>query len=407
MEIIKITKTAVDKLPFSEKGQVFYRDKELTGFGLYVGKKSKTFYAEKRISRKTVRVTLGTFGQLSAEQARKMALEALAKMTAGTNPLDEKKSQAVKKVTLKQAFLDFKEARKGLKPKTLYDYERLIEVAFKNWHKKPMVEITKDMVERKHRKLGEERGEAYSNLSMRFLRALFNFSIGKYENSQGHALIQENPVRRLSQTRAWYKTKRRQTVIKEHELPAWYTAVLDLANKTLRDYLLFLLFTGLRRQEAATLKWEQVDLKSKTVTIVDTKNHKPLTLPLSGFLLDLLSKRSKTAINDFVFPGNGEAGHIIEPKQALKNVSSESGVSFTIHDLRRTFITVAESLDIPHYAVKRLVNHQMSGDVTAGYIVTNVDRLRSPMQKITDHFLKLAGVQENGKVIPLSMLKSG
>ncbi len=37
-------------------------------------------------------------------------------------------------------------------------------------------------------------------------------------------------------------------------------------------------------------------------------------------------------------------------------------------------ITIAEGIDIPYYALKRLVNHRMSGDVTAGYIVSDVVR---------------------------------
>jgi hypothetical protein len=49
-----------------------------------------------------------------------------------------------------------------------------------------------------------------------------NLSLGKcwrrYEDSKGQALIQDNPVKRLSQTRAWYRVERRQTVIKPHEL---------------------------------------------------------------------------------------------------------------------------------------------------------------------------------------------
>lgn len=59
-----------------------------------------------------------------------------------------------------------------------------------------------------------------------------------------------------------------------------------------------------------------------------------------------------------------------------------------LHDLRRTFITIAESLDISSYALKKLVNHSQSRDVTAGYIVMNVDRLREPMQKISDFILE-------------------
>jgi hypothetical protein len=46
---------------------------------------------------------------------------------------------------------------------------------------------------------------------------------------------------------------------------------------------------------------------------------------------------------------------------------------------------VAESLDISAYALKRLVNHKMHNDVTSGYIVADVERLRAPMQRITDY----------------------
>lgn len=70
----------------------------------------------------------------------------------------------------------------------------------------------------------------------------------------------------------------------------------------------------------------------------------------------------------------------------MKYLTETSGIKFTFHDLRRTFITVAESLDISAYAIKRLVNHKNGNDVTEGYIIANHDRLRTPMQRITDFF---------------------
>ena len=60
--------------------------------------------------------------------------------------------------------------------------------------------------------------------------------------------------------------------------------------------------------------------------------------------------------------------------------------------LRRTFITIAESLDIPVYALKKLPNHKTSSDVTAGYVVIDIERLRKPMQMITDYILKLMDI---------------
>jgi hypothetical protein len=75
--------------------------------------------------------------------------------------------------------------------------------------------------------------------------------------------------------------------------------------------------------------------------------------------------------------------------------------------LRRTFITTAESLDISVYALKRLLNHRVSqSDVTAGYIVTNVERLRAPMRKIETHLLRLANRQPRAEVIEIRPAES-
>ena len=131
------------------------------------------------------------------------------------------------------------------------------------------------------------------------------------------------------------------------------------------------------------LRWENIDLVGRTLHIPNTKNGDPLDLPLSGFLVDLFTARSaETEGSPWVFPGPGEEGHFIEIKRALKRVSETSGVKFTTHDLRRTFITIAESIDIPYYALKRMLNHRTSSDVTGGYIVIDAERLRAPVEQV-------------------------
>ena len=179
---------------------------------------------------------------------------------------------------------------------------------------------------------------------------------------------------------------------------------MKLQNEILRDYLLLILFTGLRRQEAAKLKWDNIDSKAKTLMIIDTKNNHPHTLPLSDFLYDLFENRKQNSKSDYIFPGVGKEGYIIEPRKQMAKVIANSGIEFTIHDLRRTFITIAESLDISAYAVKRLVNHKMNNDVTAGYIVTDVERLRKPMQQITNYLLSVMNINLNNNIIELKHL---
>lgn len=366
-----------------------YYDDVLKGFGVRVTSGgTKAFFIEKLVNRKLRRITLGRYGELTAEQARKEAQKVLGKIATGIDPVAEKQAEKVRELTLTDVFKDYAQARKALKPQTLYDYGRIIDMAFSKWKDKPLLAITKDKVTKHHEMLGQQHGEAYANLAMRILRALFNFAIGQYEDMQGRALILENPVRRLSQARAWYRVERRRSFIAAHQLAPWYQGVMTLENEVLRDYLLLLLFTGLRRQEAARLEWQHVDLKAKTLTVMDTKNHIPHTLPLSDYLCQLLLKRHGMKTNKYVFPGSGTGGYIVEPRKQMAKVTNISGVQFTVHDLRRTFITIAESIDISAYALKRLMNHKMSGDVTAGYIMTDVERLRKPVQQIADHLMK-------------------
>jgi integrase len=387
---MKLTKNIVDKAkPPLNKAQAFYRDEQLKGFALRITANGvKSFILEKLINKKVRRITIGRYGELTVEQARKEAQKLLGKIATGIDPTAEKLSDVARAVTLGATFQDYLKARKNLKVKTLYDYENIMRRAFSGWQNKPLLSITKDKVARKHTELGSDQGEAYANLAMRLLRALFNFASSQYEDIQGRSLITENPVKRLSQTRAWYRVERRNTFIKAHELPIWYKEVMQLKNKTLRDYLLLILFTGLRRQEAAKLRWENVDMQARTLTINDTKNNQQHVLPLSNYLYDLLERRKTNSSGEHVFSGTGQGGHIVEPRKQMAKIINATGISFTVHDLRRTFITVAESQDIPVYALKRLLNHKMNNDVTAGYIVTDVERLRKPMQIITNFLLQ-------------------
>ena len=398
---MKLTKSAVEKFPLPDSTPTFYRDDEIRGFGVKVFPSGvKTFFLEKRVAGKVKRITIGRYGEeFTTEQARREARKLAGSIAAGNDPVADRKEAALKAVSLGDAFADYLKARKDLKPKTLKDYGNVMRLSFADWRTKPLLTITKDMIGKRHAKLGEQNGEAWANLSMRFLRALFNFAEGQYEDSQGHSLVSENPVKRLSQTRAWYRVERRQTVIKPHELAAWFAGVMALPNATLRDYLLLIILTGLRRNEAATLKWVDVDLVGKTFIIRDPKNHCDHTLPLSDYLLNLLKTRRDYLLgknevgNQYVFPSNGAGGYIVEPRAQMVRVTESSGVQFTVHDLRRTFITIAESIDIPAYVLKRLLNHKTSTDVTAGYIVLDIERLREPMQKITNHILRLGGVR--------------
>ena len=398
---MRLTKQQVDKIEVPTSGQLFYRDDVLKGFALRVTESgARSFILEKRVAGKVKRITLGRYPDISVEQARKQAHKLLGKIATGINPIAERKASKQRAITLQEALTDYLTVRKSMKATTKADYQKVIKSVFPDWLDKPLLDITKDMIAKRHSQYGSTRSESAANLAMRIIRAVFNFAAGQYEDEQGKSLILENPVKRLSHTRAWYRVSRRQTMIKKHELPRWYEAVMNIEMErstniadSIRDFLLLLLFTGLRRSEAAKLKWDNVDFQAKTLTINDTKNHEQHVLPLSDFLYDMLSKLKAQFESIYVFNGRETNSYIIEPRKVMDKIIERSGVQFTPHDLRRTFITIAESLDIPAYALKRLLNHKNKADVTAGYLVIDVERLRKPMEQITDMLLKLIGAK--------------
>jgi len=387
MPMIHLTKRSIDAIPPVASGQILYRDASLAGFGLRVGTQSKVFFAEGQVARRTVRVTIGKYGPVTPEGARKRALKLLGEMAEGRNPNGERRAKNAAAMSVREAFDDFFE-RRPLAPSSTDNYKRSIDIYLEDWAAKPISEISRRMVLDRHRKIGEENGLVTANNIMRHLRSIYNFT------SAAHGELPPNPVSILTQARAWNAERRRRSVVPAYGLPRWWRAVHQ-EEGYVRDFLLIALFTGMRRSEIARLRWEFVDLEGRALTVPTTKNGDPLELPLSDFLFELLlARRDCDPEGVWVFPGRGETGHMVETKKFYARVTKTSGIRFTLHDLRRTFVTIAESLDIPHYALKRLLNHRTDSDVTAGYIIIDVERLRAPVERVAQRILELVGEQE-------------
>lgn len=397
-ERFNFTKQKLTKLEPAAKGKRLYvYDTKVNGLCLSVTDAgTKSFLVYRKLHGRPVRATLGHFPDMTIEQARKSALSALSKIAGGVNPIDEKKEAIACRISLQEVFDEYIKTRTNLKVGTIYDYRKAVNESFSTWLKKPMASITRDMVKAKHRKRGQA-SKARANNAFRVLRALFNFAKVNYRNSKGLSLFPDNPVEVLSDTKAWFKVERRRTYIHKKDLPRWFQAVqklssLSVTNKSdaMSDYLLFLLFTGVRREEALKLKWSEVDLDEATLTLIDPKNRKTVVLPLCDYLCDLLRKRRTNIESLYVFPGEGSTGHLAHPQKHINLVRENADVYFSSHCLRRTFATIAESLDIGTYTIKGLLNHKINyqTDPTAGYIVHDLERLRKASNQVEEYILE-------------------
>jgi integrase len=398
---VKLTKRKVAgmRAPDPSGNQVLVWDEETRGFGVLVSGKTnaKSYVVQHRLSDgRSRRVTIGPCNSIDLDEARERAKAVISVIYGGGDP--KRARRATPAGTLRKTLEDYLAARRSLSDKSRREYRAQIERHLEDWLDKPLREITAEMVEAKHAEIKgtvERRakgralvnGGATANAVFRAFRALWNFA------SDRDPALGRNPVPRLKGQ--WYPVARRVRLVRSDQLPAFYAAVRDLPNPIHRDYLLLLLFTGLRRGEAAALSWDEVDFAVRTIRVpaTRTKAGRKLDLPMSDLVHDLLVARRSVGrdASGFVFPANSESGHIEEPKFPLGLVAEATGIHVSAHDLRRTFITIAESADISPLALKALVNHAVGGDVTSGYVMMTAERLREPAQRIADRMTELCG----------------
>lgn len=402
---LKLTKRTIDTLPFPETGQALYWDSELPGFGLRVTAAAKTFIVQRRVAGRTVRFTIGPFGALTPDQARKLAVTKLAELVQGVDLNAAKAGERIQGVTLGEAVEVYLTGRR-LTAKTLKDYREAQRNAFSDWTALPIKELNRAMIERRFDDW-TKRSPAAANRHFRFLRAVFNFAMEKYSTPDGEPLIPSNPCNRLTALKKWHRIERRTRHLEPHQLKAWFAALTHRPEdsehrKTVRDFCAFVLLSGCREQEAARLTWNDVDLTAAKVTFAQTKNHKPHVLPVGPWLTGLLRRRQRqTGDSLFVFPAENRTGHLLNHRKAIMAICEDSGIEFRLHDLRRTFASIVNGhleRSVSTYTIKRLMNHSSGGDVTAGYVQVGIEDLREPMRQVEDFVLKCAGLRDSASV---------
>ncbi|MHA3079563.1 tyrosine-type recombinase/integrase [Acinetobacter sp. ANC 5502] len=404
-EKTKLTKTFVDSVPLSPNYAKFYRDSELLGFALRV-LSSKVYIVERRIHGKSsVRVTIGKHGNITVAQAREQARFLLDQMSQGINPNKEKlhkkqKQQenydiAKQQPSLQNAYNAYQSERR-LGEKTLKDYEQCMNDYLGDWKNIRLIDITQKMIQEKHGEL-TQRSKSRANLAMRFLRAIFNFATQHYLDVNDKSILDiKNPVSTLTAKKSWNTVKCRKNYIREDQLADWVKVVLSTQwvgqnyyncnAYTNQDFILTVLLTGFRREETEKLEWKHVDLKYKTITSINPKNGKPITLPMGEILTYIMQSRyNRSAGKPYVFQARQGEGHITNRSKARLKIVEESGIEFTYHDLRRTFSSLANSINVGSDTIKRLINHTSeddSKDGTDGNTQVSFEEMYDAMCKI-------------------------
>ena len=402
MPRVKLSARSVAQLiaPDPSNRQIIHWDSELKGFGVLCSgtTEAKVYVVQRDINRRTRRVTIAPTNVLSIMEARKRAESVLADLYKGIDP----KAGRRQAITLAEVFDSYVAAKGSLAEKSISLYRKLLK-NLSSWHDKPLRDITPDDVEARFRAIVSEvvakhatkhfkgerpSGKITANATMRLLKILFNFAKGR------HPTLPPNPVLRLALEDQWHTERVRTNHVEDAQLPAFYGAVMALPNEVHRDFLRLILFTGMRRFEASCLRWDYIDLSERTIRIpaeITKAKRSDFVLPMSEPVYDMLVARRALGNETFVFPANSKTGHLMDVQFSLDIIARQTGICVSTHDLRRTFLTVAESCDIAMMPLKALVNHRL-GDVTSNYIQMKSERVREAAQRVADRMQELCAI---------------
>ena len=387
-----LTKRSIEALQPTNKAWIAWDDK-LTGFGIRIHPSgAKSFIVNYRAGdggRKAAnkRVVLGRYGQITPDQARRLAQNYLGKIANGDDPAAER-AAARGIPTIGDAFEDYMAANPNRSPRTneLYRYEANRYLG--DWLTRPLDAITRRDVEARFNRITADHGWSPANRAMSLLRSVYRRPCVDVEGLR-------NPVNLwLAGGGKFHRKVRRKIATPAEVLPCWRTGIeAEVNNEAIRDALWFGLYTGMRRDEVLTLRWERVDLEVRTFLVEETKTGVPLELPITLQLAAILGRRQAASSNrppgvrNWVFPSATSAtGHVQDPHHLYSRISKAGGAKFWFHGLRNCFITVAERDLMLHPSLtKRLVNHARPNDVTEGYAADwTIAQLREPAQRIAD-----------------------
>ncbi|WP_375210087.1 tyrosine-type recombinase/integrase [Hyphomonas jannaschiana] len=331
----KITKRLIDSLTAGDSPFVVW-DTELRGFGLKVSNSNlKSFILKYRNAHGRQRKpTIGRYGEMTIEEARRLAAQMKVQVSQGQDPSAERKRQRMQIKLNDFADVYFQNASKKQSTKD-------IEQSYYDSHirgtlgRLSICSIGQEDVTRWFAGLSDRPGAANRTLSM--LSAILNEAERK-----GVKPIRSNPCFGIRK----YPSKPRERFLSHEELERLQDA-MDKArqdgsiNRNVLDIVTLALLTGARKMEILTMKWSDIRLNEKVVHLEDSKTG-PRNLILSEKACTLLRQRKKHQGNNYVFPGRLPGSHVKEIRKDFFALLTAAKITeFRFHDLRHSHASFA------------------------------------------------------------------
>ena len=378
----KFTNANIKNLPAPTK-RTFVYDTIEVGLSLQITPSgAKSFYYRGVVLGKQIRVKLGEPSYMSVDDARQAARKAKINMKEGINPIEERK-KITGESSLEQLYTRFMdEKEQHIRPITMEYYKDLWKRYLSTLANKKISQITPDELKILHKRLTLNNGKRCANQTIVLLRTIYNHFI-KQNIYQGF-----NPGNAVQLNKQIARTRH----LSGNELESFRDAINETEDSIPKFAIMMLWFTGARRRNVFSMKWEDIKLEEKLWTIPETKTQNDANVVLVNAAIDILNQLKDMRYNEYVFfSTTSKSGHIGGVRKTWEGILKRAKITnFHLHDLRHTFATSLLANGADAFMVKKALTHK-SLQSTQIYVNLEVDDLR---EKLNETVNKMIGKKD-------------
>jgi Site-specific recombinase XerD len=283
-----------------------------------------TFDGKKRAIR------IGEFPAIDLDEARATAYQHRAEVDRGFNPAEarrEKRNELTFQQFSEEVYIPHAKAHKSSAADDISKLGLHMYVVFGS---RKLSSITKQEISTYHGSIKQSHTPATANRHLALIKRMLALAVEwSYLNdnaAHGIKLFKEETCR--------------ETFLSVDEARRLFAAMETDRNPVACAALKAMLLTGVRRQEALSAQWANVDLDAKTWLLPKTKAKKPRQVLLSEAALQVfLDRRAHADGSPYVFPGRDLGKPLCDPKKTLRRLLAVAGIDkpLRIHDTRHSF----------------------------------------------------------------------
>lgn len=414
----RLSKDIIDDLPSKEKDYVQWCGK-LAGFGCRVRPSgTKSFIVQYRVGGRNTparKVTIGTFGKLTVDQARKAAAGILAKAELGEDfALTRAKKRS--EMNMGQLCDEYLKEGCGLKKASTI----ATDVARINRHIKPLLgkrpigEVGRADIERfmrdvangktaidvktgKHGRSIVTGGKGTATRTVRLLGGIFSYAVScgylssnprhgvkVYADGKGERFLSAAEYQQLGNALIEAETVGLPWLFNEGKQAKHRPVKRENPRELVSPYAVaairLLMLTGCRAGEILKLQWTEVDFENGLLNLSDSKTGAKRVL-ITAPALEVLAKLPRQG--DYVIAGAKPNAPRSDIKRPWQRITAHAGLpDLRLHDLRHSYASVGAASGVGLGMVGKLLGHS-SPTTTARYSHFADDPVRRASESIS------------------------